>query len=618
MMKKFTLFLAMIALTALGLRSQTLPYSDNFESYTVGGYLAVQNSTWWTTWDNTPGSGEDAFIKNNYAHSPAKSVLIDNAGVANDLILKLGGKTTGKYELTWWTYIEIDKSGYYSILHTKTPAAEYGMSVYFRQNGAGELFAGGSTPVLFNYPKATWFKVKHLIDLDADNIKLYINGSLVHEWPFSYQDLSTTGTKQLNSVDFFPGIRTGSGETPKFYFDDVFFGQISALGDPIIGADPVSISEYLKPLSSSTRQLTISNTGPSDLDYNINIIYKKNSTAKQSSIAGIAPSEYAATPVSASSPVLKNAIPPGIDATAVLKYDGDNFTAVGWNTPPVTVTVAARYPNAITLPFAGMSLESVDVYISQLNTTTGNQMTLLVYGMGTASAPGALLQSQTFNPVAASMNHITLTTPVYITGEDLWVGYKFTQNDAAIHIPGTDAGPNNPNGDFLNMGAGWEHLSLNTALAYNWNIRANLNGTVLTHWLSVNQTNGTIAPAGNDVLTASFSSSGLSLGLYDGIIRILSDDPTKTQLDIPCQLSISVGINEPDKIAVMIYPNPAEDKLNILSNDPIFNVTLMSSNGKILFNGKENTIDIRNLTSGAYIVQMQTAQGVSILKFTKK
>ena len=83
-------------------------------------------------------------------------------------------------------------------------------------------------------------------------------------------------------------------------------------------------------------------------------------------------------------------------------------------------------------------------------------------------------------------------------------------------------------------------------------------------------------------------------------------------------LSISVGINELDKVAVMVYPNPAENVLNIMANDQIVKVTVMNLNGKVVFTGNSKSIDISKMASGVYFLQTQTAKGISNIKFTKK
>lgn len=617
-MKKFVLFLAMTTLSAWCVHAQTLLYSENFESYAVGAHLAALNPTWWATWSNK--AGEDALVKSDFAHSPTKSLLIDSISAAsNDILLKLGNRTTGKYELDWWMYVEASKCGYYSILHASPPSPEYGMYVYFRTNGDGDLFAGTGTPVSFTYPKSTWFKVKHLIDLDADIIRLYINGKLIKEWPFSNKALASGGTKTLANVDFFAGSRWSAlKERPRYYVDDIYFTQLNKISDPVAGVNPASLSASIKPASNDSRQITLSNSGTSFMDYKVNVIYGNAPPAKNSnSMLHTAPAEYTVISPSAGGNTPSGGAPGSPNASAVLNYDSGDSTAIGWSTLPVTATVAARYPNAVALPYAGMTLDFVDIKISQLN-ATGNQMTLKIFGMGTPGEPGTLLRSQTFTPLAASWSQINLTTPLKITGEDLWVGYQYTQTDANVYIPGTDKGPNNPNGDFIDTGTGWMHLSHNVFLPFNWNIRAYLSGNVMPHWLTVSPMVGTIAPAGSSALNIGIATTGLTNGMYQGTIRILTDDPLHNQIDIPFTLSITVGINEVDHGAVMIYPNPAENQLQIVSNDRLLKVSVLSYEGKILFTGHKNILDISSLPSGVYFLQTHTAKGISYFKFMKR
>ena len=47
-------------------------YVDDFESYNLADYIAVQNPTWWTTWSNPPGPAEDGEIVDDFANSPTQ------------------------------------------------------------------------------------------------------------------------------------------------------------------------------------------------------------------------------------------------------------------------------------------------------------------------------------------------------------------------------------------------------------------------------------------------------------------------------------------------------------------------------------------------------------------
>ncbi|PKP20422.1 MAG: hypothetical protein CVU06_10615, partial [Bacteroidetes bacterium HGW-Bacteroidetes-22] len=512
---------------------QTVQYADNFSSYTTGMYLAQQNGTWWTTWSNMPGGTEDGKITQTYANSPVKAVLIEGA---NDQILKLGNKISGNYDLKWWMYVETGKCGYFNIQHNESPGVEWAYEVYLNADGTGKLMAGGND-YYFNYPKNTWFEVNNNIDLDNDWIQLSINNVLVNAWPFSYRASDISGVKQLGSLNFFAGGE--AGETPKYYFDDVQYILNGSANDPAISVNPTGLSLSLTPGGAGSRTITVSNVGLANLNYTTNIIYDLGGKKAMSPEPG---------QMSQTATLKKNFIqidPTPSPATItpvpddfVLHYDGDNSSAIGFGTVPVTVSVASRFLNQHTLPHAGMSISSVDIMINDLNSTGSNQMTLLVYGMGTSFEPGSLIYSQTFTPYGNSWEHIVLNTPVMVTGEELWIGYSFSQRDEGIFIPGTDAGPNDPNGDWFKNGIAWSHLSNNASLPYNWNIRANLTGTPMSQWLTVSPSSGTVMPNGSSNLNVSFNAANLTNGVYQARIIFISNDPENTYLEVPVTLIV--------------------------------------------------------------------------------
>ncbi|MDD2963197.1 MAG: T9SS type A sorting domain-containing protein [Bacteroidales bacterium] len=585
---------------------------EDFEAYAVDAYVAVSNPTWFTTWSNAPGGSEDAKVKDAYSHSPTKSAVVEGS---TDLLLKLGNKTSGLYEVTWWMYVEANKAGYYNFQHFESPGVEFAFEIYFNENGSGTLKVEGSD-FTFYYPKSVWFEAKHIIDLDNDNIKLYIDGSMVKEWPFSSQASAAGGTLQLGGVDFFAGAATG--ETPKYYFDDVLYTQAGASSDPIIAVSPEMINTTSAPGLTSVVPLTVSNNGASDLEFSTNVIYVlggKHANAimpeQTMNTRALANGNTVADPnpsVSTWNPVTDD---------FVLHYDGDMASAVGWNTPPVTATVAARFLNPMVLPHAGMVISSIDLFVNDLNTTGSNEMSVVIYGMGTSYEPGTLLYTQTFTPFGNSWEHIVLNTPVPVTGEELWIGYTFTQHDAGIYIPGTDAGPNDPNGDWIKTGIAWSHLSNNPALPYNWNIRANLTGTPVDHWLTVAPTTATVAPGESTDLNVTLNATSLEIGIYEGIIRIVSNDPVTPSLDVPVTLGLYTGIEEGSVNQVAVYPNPATNVLNVAASN-IQEVRVMNLAGQVMLRTAASQINVTELPAGTYLIQVTTDNGTANMKFNKK
>lgn len=597
--------------------SQTTLYEDNLDTYASGSFLAANTPTWWTTWNNLPGSGEDVQIATTYAHSTPNAGLCDvTSSTPTDGILKLGNKISGAYELSWWMYVETGKCGYYNIQHYQSPGTEWAFEIYFRTDGAFELLHSGDQ-VDGTYPKDTWFEVKQAIDLDADLITLTINGTEVDSWTFSDQSLETGGTKQLGGVDFFAGAKTGTTEVPVYYIDDIAFIETTSGNDPVIEADPESVYKLLLGGTTGTEYLTVSNTGLSDLNFDVNIVYDiaKKSPVKLSTSTNLSTKRILTKASSDPTPNPGGPLSPPSDASTQLHYDGDNGSAVGWNTPPVTVRVAARFTNSMTLPWAGLEITSVEVYINEINAGS-NLMKIQIYDMGNTYEPGPLLYEQEFTPAGYNWETITLTTPVVITGADVWVGYTFTQTDADIFIPGTDEGPADPNGDFVSTGVGWSHIA--PTLDYNWNIRANLEGDPIVQWLDVNPMTGTVAPTENLPLILTFDATDLDFLEYHATVKLLSNDPVTPVLDVPVTLDIyGVGIDENEKIGVMIYPNPSKDVLNIVTNGIVNNIVISDFSGKVVFTGNSKTIDISKFSKGVYFVKVEGTKGVSNTKFVK-
>jgi hypothetical protein len=521
----------------------TALYEDDFESYAVDDYIAVQNPTWWTTWSNAPGTGEDGIIKNTYSHSPTKSVMVDEADGATDLILKLGDKVSGSYVVDWYMYVPANYAGYYNFQHFESPGIEWALELYFNTDGTADLSAGGTNIATFNYNHGEWFLCHHVIDLDADWAEIWVDGVLIHEWQWSLQADGTAGTNQLGGVDFFAGA--AGSDNPLYYFDDLSYVQAAANQDPIITVNPLELSATAPSGSTATVPLTITNDGASDLNYEIIAIYDMPVAKSATSISGNATPvkslNYGASIDPNARPAAYN--PPPAD-DAVLNYDGDNYSAIGWTTDnPISPTAAAMFPASITNQYIGMTLTSVDIYIND-ETGQGTGFYLRIYDMGNSYEPGTLLVEQAFTPMTMSWNNVVLDNPVYITGADIWVGYKFTQpasNPGSIFIPGTDAGPNDPNGDFISTGVGWSHLSNNPDLPYNWNIRANLTGDPMPGWLSFAPTSGSVAPGESATVNVNFDAMGVDPGTYTAIARIVCNDPETPQLDVPVTFEVTAG-----------------------------------------------------------------------------
>ncbi|MCK4678579.1 MAG: T9SS type A sorting domain-containing protein [Bacteroidales bacterium] len=532
-MKKL-LLMAAVLFFAVAAFSQTTLYTDDFESYTVGSYIAVENPTWWDTWSGTTGGEEDAQILDDYGNSGSQSIRIDEspAGTDNtDLLWLLGDKVSGEYEVNWYMYIPSGQSAYYNFQHFESPGIEWAIQVHFLTDGSGELFAGQSDPYPFTFDHDTWIYLEHDISIDDDYAEMYINGVLLHTWQWSLQSFGDPGTNQLGAVDLFAGGNEPGEDV--YYVDDVEYIELVAPTDPAIETSPNFFNVFADEGTSTTSTLTISSVGYAALEYEVHAVYDVEGMPEgitlNSELTTYTKTFGYTDAVTAPNYKPTGTSPQSTDDEVTLNWDGVNYTAIGWSNAPITVKVAAMFPMATTVPYAGMELTSMDIYIND----PSEDYMILIYDMGNSYEPGELLHSQSISPTPFGWNNIELSTPVPITGADIWVAYQFTQPTIDIFTPGCDEGPNNPLGDWLSTGVGWSHLGDNPDLQYNWNIRANLIGEPIVNWLSFDPASGSI-PVGESVdVTVTFDATYLTEGLYSADVVIPNNDPENSLVTIP-------------------------------------------------------------------------------------
>ncbi|MBP9084381.1 MAG: hypothetical protein KBH11_14980, partial [Bacteroidia bacterium] len=163
-------------------------------------------------------------------------------------------------------------------------------------------------------------------------------------------------------------------------------------------------------------------------------------------------------------------VPNNIEVETEIHYDGVNTSGVG--AANSNFIIAARYTTVQTGGHIGEYIKKVRVYIS--SPTVGNIATVRIYSAGTSTAPGAEIYNQSFPTTSAAWHEVLLNTPVLVPNADIWVGVQATAGPAGSQYwGGTDAGPNNVDGQWIYFGGAWARLvDLGATLTFNWNIRA--------------------------------------------------------------------------------------------------------------------------------------------------
>jgi hypothetical protein len=211
---------------------QPVIFEDNFDSYTVGGQLACQNPTDWTTWNLVPcDANEDPYVSNLPAFSGLNSVVIVQY---NDLVKLLGDLTSGKYSIAFLVYIPTAKHGVFSVMSVFTGGTyEWAASVEFNPGGSGQLHAGGFGAETFTYGHDTWQSVKVIVDLDNDIGEFWFDGIMVYTWQWTLGALGGGSALQLAAGNFWSLTANGEMYVDDFVFTDLLYGTVYAVNTKI-------------------------------------------------------------------------------------------------------------------------------------------------------------------------------------------------------------------------------------------------------------------------------------------------------------------------------------------------------------------------------------------------
>jgi hypothetical protein len=227
-----------VALDNVAVSATTLSPDEwhaGFEIYDPGTGLHGQHG--WKGWDNNPDF--DALVSQDQAHEGLQSVdVADNT----DIVQQLGGITAGKYICTAWQYIPSDfQSGgsgqfagsYLVMLNTYAdggPHEESDWSVQMQfdsDDGMLKVYHGDGLNTI-NVPYATdrWVEIRAAIDLDHDWTKIYYDGALVTEYPWTAGVLGGGGgALNIAALDLFAGHSTS------IYYDDIWLRPQPLPGD---------------------------------------------------------------------------------------------------------------------------------------------------------------------------------------------------------------------------------------------------------------------------------------------------------------------------------------------------------------------------------------------------
>lgn len=282
-MKKLVLIAA--AFSFVNANAQT--FSDNFDSYTAGQYMAQQSGGAWTTWSNAPGTTEDVLVSNANSVSGNNSVYFSTsaqAGGPTDLVKNFGVMNTGQFTIEWNMLVESGKAGYFNFQKTATIGQTWAMDCFFEDNGDLTFTNQDGLNFTSSYTQGSWFNFRMDIDFNSNVWEVFIDDVSVGSF--------ANPVNQIASIDIYPTDQN----TPYScgYFIDDFEYTVTPYTLPALNgaATYVTFDEGELAGAVVTPKVTIRNLGTNlmtsatvDVDYNGNNLSQTFSGLNLASLA---------------------------------------------------------------------------------------------------------------------------------------------------------------------------------------------------------------------------------------------------------------------------------------------------------------------------------------------
>ena len=431
----------------------SIPFAEGWESGDFGDWLVVngeQTNQWFVGTAAGPHGGSySAYISDdggttNHYDSSASSVV----HIFRDITFT--GSLGGGYELTFWWKGQGESSFDYLRVYIVDQSVVPEEGVQLSSGQVGEDYynqQGTDTMATIILPEGLTGTTKRLV--------------------FSWRNDGSVGTQPPVSLDdiSIEAAQTGilNGTVTDCSSADPLEGAVVTAGTYSTTTNSSGFYEF-STIPGGTYDMTVSRLGYADSSVTGVAVTIGNTTTEDFCLnATLIPPQNLAASVSDQDVQLTWDAPPD----NVLRWDNGNAgNAIGVGGG--TFEVSARFDHSLMNSLTGKELQQVEIFIND----PPDNVTLKIYDEGTPTSPGTLLYSEDVTSSIAeySYNLFTLTTPITLSGNDIWIGYEVTHTGDTFPA-GCDDGPMvYPDGQWTYLG-GWAPLSdLAPTLTYNWNI----------------------------------------------------------------------------------------------------------------------------------------------------
>ena len=205
---------------------------EDFESYTVGDYIAL-NSAFWNTWTaGGEGTDEDGQVSDEQANSGTQSLKIFGtlAGGPMDIYLPIGLDDTA-YEVSYNIYVPTGGSAYMNVQEELIPGITWAFDMVFSGNGSIQLSIDQVDIAFGSYNLDEWTSISLRMDPINSRAEVFIGGEYIANFAFD---------NIIGGINFF-GFGDGNS-AGLYYIDDVLVVETDDVVNGIAEASNLDVA----------------------------------------------------------------------------------------------------------------------------------------------------------------------------------------------------------------------------------------------------------------------------------------------------------------------------------------------------------------------------------------
>lgn len=601
-MKNIYFSLAVLLLSCLSLNAQVL-YSDNFDSYANNAKVAQTiGSTWWTTWSNAPGGPEDGIISNAQSVSPPNSIYI--AG-SNDLVFKCGGKTTGRYELSWQMFVPTSHIGYFNLLHHFSGnTSKWAFQAYI-YNDSIYVDAGGAKAAGAQFIRNTWHFVKVVVDVDDDFATCFIDGNELISYQWSKGAFGDGTINKLDAINFYawdgtqsPTPNTG-GSIKGYYVDDLLYKQVTPPNAP---------TNLTATVNGADVDLTWTAPNPTPINYTLMkngtvIVNTTNNTYTDigpwpNTYNYIVRAGYGTSGYSHSSNIATVTITGGVTRNLVL-YEAGTGTwcqycpgaAMG-----IRDLIEVNSKNAVAIKYhSGDNYENIDA--TQRLGYYSVQYFPTIFADGKLKAEGGSTTTSLY-PIYLNFYNERINIPALQNLNVNIVNTGINTYQATITVEETYS--------YLTTGLKLHAALTESNIAVTWYNQTEVDYVLRKMYPDAAGTDLDFTQSSTQTITINFNTTGYVKNNCEFVVFVQHDASQEVTQVAKVNMSTISGVEELNGNSINLYPNPTSDYIILSSNGNGY-LSITDITGKIVYDAVVNQtsqyFNISSLSKGIYMVQ---------------